>query len=221
MSKLQSISLSSIALFSGLSDVDLAAISTLAVTRTFPKNTLIICEGDLSNSLYVVLSGKVKVFLSDEDGKEVTLNIQGKGEYFGELAILDEAPRSASVVTTEDTKLAVLSKSAFEKCMEDHPSIALTIMRGLARRLRELTENVRSLALMDVYGRVARLLLEMAEEVDGKNIIRQKMTQRDIASMVGASREMVSRILRDLSIGGYISIENKIITLNERLPAAW
>ena len=175
--------LDKIALFSGLSEADMAAISSLAVTRSFPKNTLVICEGDTSDSLYVVLSGKVKVFLSDEEGKEVTLNLQGAGEYFGELAILDEAPRSASVVTTEDTKLAILSKAAFEQCMEQHSAIALTIMRGLARRLRELTENVRSLALMDVYGRVARLLLEMSEEQDGKNVIKQRLTQRDIASV--------------------------------------
>jgi CRP/FNR family transcriptional regulator, cyclic AMP receptor protein len=215
------LSLKNIELFSCLSDADMQAISSLAVTRSFPKNTLVICEGDTSNSLYVVLSGKVKVFLSDEEGKEVTLNLQGAGEYFGELAILDEAPRSASVMTVEDTKLAILSKTAFEKCMGQHPTIALTVMRGLARRLRELTENVRSLALMDVYGRVARLLLEMSEEENGKNVIKQRLTQRDIASMVGASREMVSRILRDLTTGGYISIENKIITLNERLPSAW
>jgi len=215
------VALRNIALFSGLSETEMAAVSSLAVTRSFPKNTLVICEGDVSDSLYVVLSGKVKVFLSDEEGKEVTLNMQGAGEYFGELAILDEAPRSASVMTVEDTKLAVLSKGAFEKCMEQHATIALVVMRGLACRLRELTENVRSLALMDVYGRVARLLLEMSEEENGKNVIRQRLTQRDIASMVGASREMVSRILRDLSIGGYITIENKIITLNERLPPAW
>ena len=214
-------SLTNIALFSGFSDVDMDAISSLTVTRSFPKNTLVICEGDQSDSLYLILSGKVKVFLSDEEGKEVTLNMQSEGEYFGELAILDEAPRSASVMTTEETKLAILSRAAFDKCMEEHPAMAITIMRGLARRLRELTENVRSLALMDVYGRVARLLLEMAEELDDKKVIKQRLTQRDIASMVGASREMVSRILRDLSIGGYITVENKIITINERLPAAW
>ena len=161
------------------------------------------------------------MFLSDKECKEVTVNIQSEDEYFGELAILDEAPRSASVMTTEETKLAILSKSAFDKCMEEHPTMALIVMRGLARRLRELTENVRSLALMDVYGRVARLLLEMAEESGDKKIIKQRLTQRDIASMVGASREMVSRILRDLSVGGYITVENKIITINERLPAAW
>lgn len=214
-------SLTTIALFSGFSAVDMAAVSGLAVTRSFPKNTLVICEGDRSDSLYVILSGKVKVFLSDEEGKEVTLNMQGSGEYFGELAILDAAPRSASVMTVEETKLAILSKAAFDRCMNEHPEMALSVMRGLARRLRELTENVRSLALMDVYGRVARLLLEMAEQSADKKVIQQRLTQREIASMVGASREMVSRILRDLSIGGYITVENKVITINERLPAAW
>ena len=210
-----------ISLFEGLPDEDLQAISDLAVTRQYPKNTLIICEGDHSDSLYIVLTGKVKVFLNDEEGKEVTLNIQGEGEYFGELAMLDDAPRSASVMTLEETRLAVVSKSAFDECLENNPKIALTVIRGLARRLRELTENVRSLALMDVYGRVAHTLLDLAEEKDGKLVVGQRLTQRDIASMVGASREMVSRILRDLTAGGYISSKNKIITINERLPSAW
>lgn len=214
-------SLEQISLFSELSEGDLDAISKLAVTRSFPKNTMIICEGDHSDSLYAILGGKVKVFLSDEEGKEVTLNLQGTGEYFGELALLDEAPRSASVMTVEDSKLTIISKHAFDKCMQDNPDIALKVMRGLARRLRDLTENVRSLALMDVYGRVARMLLDMAEEKDNKLVIPQRLTQRDIASMVGASREMVSRILRDLSTGGYITIHNKIITINERLPSGW
>lgn len=213
--------LKNISLFEGLPEGDLQAITKLAVTRQYPKNTLVICEGDSSDSLYIVLSGKVKVFLNDEDGKEVTLNIQGEGEYFGELAMLDDAPRSASVVTLEDSQLAVVSKAAFEECLENNPKIALTVIRGLARRLRELTENVRSLALMDVYGRVARTLLELAEEKDGKLVVTQRLTQRDIASLVGASREMVSRILRDLTVGGYISSKNKIITIHERLPPAW
>jgi CRP/FNR family cyclic AMP-dependent transcriptional regulator len=213
--------LGKISLFSELSEPEIVAVTKLAVTRNFPKNTLILCEGDQSDSLYVILSGKVRVFLSDDEGKEVTLNVQGEDEYFGELALLDSAPRSASVVTLEKTRLAVISKSAFEQCMAKNPDIPLKISRGLARRLRELSENVRSLALMDVYGRVAHTLLDMSEEKDGKKIIPQKLTQREIASMVGASREMVSRILRDLSTGGYISIEKKIITINERLPAGW
>lgn len=214
-------SLKNISLFSELSDCDLQAISKFAVTRSYPKNSMVIHEGDHSDSLYVILSGKVKVFLADEEGKEVTLNNQGEGEYFGELALFDDAPRSASVITTENTRLTVISKTAFDECMENNPAIALKVIRGLARRLRELTENVRSLALMDVYGRVARVLLDMAETEGDKKVIPQRLTQREIASMVGASREMVSRILRDLSIGGYISIENKIITINERLPPAW
>ncbi len=213
--------LDKISLFSELSASDLEAVTKLAVTRNFSKNTIILSEGDQSDSLYVILSGKVKVYLSDDEGKEVTLNVQGEDEYFGELALLDSAPRSASVVTLEKTQLAVISKSAFEQCMEKNPTISLKVSRGLARRLRELSENVRSLALMDVYGRVAHTLLDMSEEHDGKRVIRQKLTQREIASMVGASREMVSRILRDLTIGGYITIEKKIITINERLPAAW
>lgn len=213
--------LDNISLFAGLSEADRDAINKLAVTRSYAKNTLVMCEGDRSDSLYILLSGKVKVFLSDEEGKEVTLNTQGPGEYFGELAMLDEAPRSASVITVEDTKLAVISKAAFDECLEKNPKIALTLIRGLARRLRELTENVRNLALMDVYGRVARTLLDLAEEKDGKLVISQKLTQREIASMVGASREMVSRILRDLSVGGYITIENRVITINERLPSGW
>lgn len=213
--------LDKVSLFSELSGSDLDAVMKLAVTRNFPKNTMILCEGDHSDSLYIILSGKVKVFLSDDEGKEVTLNVQGEDEYFGELALLDSAPRSASVVTLEKTRLAVISKPAFEECMGKNPGISLKVSQGLARRLRELSENVRSLALMDVYGRVAHTLLDMSEDQDGKKVIPQKLTQREIASMVGASREMVSRILRDLSIGGYITIKNKIITINERLPSGW
>ena len=208
-------------LFSELPEEDLQAVSNLATTRTYPKNTIIISEGDDSDSLYAVLSGKVKVYLSDDDGREIIINIQGEGEYFGELALLDDSPRSASVMTLEETKLAVISKSSFEKCLSNNPQLALHIIRELSSRLRNLTQNVKSLALMDVYGRVARTLLDMAEPTGEILEIRQKLTQRDIASMVGASREMVSRILKDLSTGGYITIQNKTITINEKLPPGW
>ena len=213
--------LGNISLFSELSDAELEVISRLAVTRNYPRKTLIFSEGDVSNSLYVIASGKVKVFLADEEGKEITLNTHEAGEYFGELALLDNDPRSASVVAVEDSKLLVITRGAFHECLERNPEIAFKVMKGLVQRLRDLTDNVKSLALMDVYGRVARILLDLAEEKEGKKVITQRLTQRDIASMVGASREMVSRILRDLSIGGYITIHNKIITINNRLPAAW
>ena len=208
-------------LFADLPEAELLAVNNLATTRTYPKNTIIISEGDDSDSLYAVLSGKVKVYLSDDDGREIIINILGEGEYFGELALLDDSPRSASVMTLEETKLAVISKSAFENCLSKNPQLALHIIRELSSRLRNLTQNVKSLALMDVYGRVARTLLDMAEPTGEKLEIRQKLTQRDIASMVGASREMVSRILKDLSTGGYITIQNKTITINEKLPPGW
>jgi len=214
--------LRNVPLFADLSDKDLESVSKLAATRTYPKNTIIISEGDDSDSLYAVLSGKVKVYLSDDEGREIIINILSDGEYFGELALLDDSPRSASVMTLEETKLAVISKSAFEESLAKNPPMALHIIRELSSRLRSLTRNVKSLALMDVYGRVARTLLDMAEPAGNDKLeIRQKLTQRDIASMVGASREMVSRILKDLSTGGYITIQNKTITINEKLPPGW
>ncbi|MGD8567082.1 MAG: Crp/Fnr family transcriptional regulator [Gammaproteobacteria bacterium] len=213
--------LRNVSLFSDFSEAELQAISNVTAVRTYPKNTIIISEGDNSDSLYAILSGKVKVYLSDDEGREIIINIQGAGEYFGELALLDDAPRSASVMTLEETRLAVISKSAFEECLTKHPELGLRIIRELSARLRHLTQNVKSLALMDVYGRVARTLLDMAEPSGDKLEIRQKLTQRDIASMVGASREMVSRILKDLSTGGYITIQNKTITINEKLPPGW
>ena len=210
-----------IPLFSGLAQSDIEAISRHAVVKTYPRNAVLINEGDESDSLYVILSGTVKVFLSDAEGKEIILNTQGVGEYFGELALMDDAPRSASVMTLEDCKLSIICKKDFEEFLTNHPQVAIRVIKGLTGRLRTLTANVKSLALMDVYGRVARTLLNLATDEDGKLVIHQKLTQRDIANMVGASREMVSRILRDLSTGGYITIERKHITINEKLPPAW
>jgi len=145
-----------VSLFEGLPEEDIKALSDLATVRTFSKNTIIISEGDNSDSMYVVLSGKVKVFLSDDEGKEIIINILKEGDYFGELALLDESPRSASVMTLGESKLAVLSKTAFDECLKANPQIALQVIKGLSLRLRNLTDNVKSLALMDVYGRVAR-----------------------------------------------------------------
>ena len=213
--------LNNIPLFAGLPDEDLKAISNHAITKTYAKNTVILNEGDESDSLYVILAGRVKVFLSDEDGKEVILNTQETGDYFGELALIDEAPRSASVMTLDDSKMSIISKRDFESCLVRHPQIALVVIKGLTKRLRNLTDSVKSLALMDVYGRVARTLLSLATEQDGKMIVNQRLTQRDIAAMIGASREMVSRILKDLTIGGYITVDKKSITINEKLPSAW
>jgi CRP/FNR family cyclic AMP-dependent transcriptional regulator len=203
-----------------LTGEELEALTQGAAIRSFQKNTVVVNEGDRTDSLYVILAGKVKVFLADEDGNQVTLGTQGAGEYFGEM-VLDEGPRSASVMTLEPSRFAILSKHQFVAFLASQPGFTVRLLKKLIHRTRTLTENVRSLALLDVYGRVARLLLELAVEQDGKRVISGKLTQQDIASRVGASREMVSLILKDLSAGGYISVSGKTITVNREPPKHW
>ncbi len=210
--------LDKVPLFSGLNEQELLQISQYANTRTYPKNTVIITEGDPAEMLYIIIKGKVKISLNDEAGKEVVINCQGQGEYFGELALIDEAQRSASVMTMEASTFLVIGKQSFHDILAKHPNIALSLIRDLTLRVRLLTDNVKSLALLDVYGRVAKILLSMATEHDGKLHIKDKLTQQDIANRIGASREMVSRILKDLEVGGYISMKHRHIVINESLP---
>ena len=150
-----------------LSDAELAAIGAHGITRKYPKNTIIVNEGDSTDGLYIVRDGRVKVFVSDEDGHEVVLGTHGPGEYFGELALLDAGPRSASVITLEPSQLIIVPRDDFRSFVEGNPGFAFSLIGKLIARVRTLTDNVKSLALMDVYGRLARLLLELAEERDG------------------------------------------------------
>jgi CRP/FNR family cyclic AMP-dependent transcriptional regulator len=198
----------------------LDALGAVASTRAFARHAIIVSEGDETDSLYVLLSGRVRVFLSDAQGKEVTLNQLGPGEYFGEIT-LDGGPRSASVMALEDTRCAVVKRSELVALVERQPEFALHMVRKLAHRVRGLTENVRSLALMDVYGRVARLLLELAEEQDGQLVIAEALTHKEIASRVGASREMISRIFSDLNEGGYIRKDNGRLVIARKPPPRW
>jgi CRP/FNR family cyclic AMP-dependent transcriptional regulator len=203
-----------------LSADELAAIAKDGIPRAYPKNTIIVAEGDRGDSLYIVVEGRVKVFVSDENGKEAVLNVQGPGEYFGEMP-LDDGPRSASVMTLEPSRFLVVPRQHFREFLVKNPTFAVRVIEKLIHRVRVLTENVKSLALMDVYGRVARLLLELAEERDGRRLIPERLTQQDIANRVGASREMVSRILKDLSVGGYITQTATGIVIHKRPPARW
>lgn len=203
-----------------LNEEELRTLSAQGVVKNFPKNTVIVSEGDETDSLYIIIAGRVKVFVGDEEGKEIVLGTQGPGEYFGEM-VLDGGPRSASVMTLEPSRFAVIPKHRFREFLRSHPEFAIHLVEKLIQRTRALTENVRSLALMDVYGRVARLLLELGREAGGKLVIDQKLTQQDIANRVGASREMISKILKDLSLGGYITVEKKRITINKTPPRHW
>jgi CRP/FNR family transcriptional regulator, cyclic AMP receptor protein len=200
--------------------LDLRDFAQHAVTRTFPKNTVVVSEGDRTDSLYIIVSGRVKIYMSDEKGKEIALNESGPGEYFGEM-VLDEGPRSASVMTLEPTEFLVVSKEDFKEFVKKSPEFALHLILKLIKRVRALTNDVKSLALMDVYGRVARMLLGLAVERDGTLVIENKPTQQEIASRVGASREMISRIFGDLTTGGYIEVGRDRITIAKALPRTW
>jgi CRP/FNR family cyclic AMP-dependent transcriptional regulator len=203
-----------------LSEAELEAVARRAVTRTFPKNTVVVSEGDGTDSLYIIVSGRIKIFVSDEKGKEIVLGNAGPGEYFGEM-VLDEGPRSASVLTLEPTRFLIVPKEDFMEFVAKSPEFSLHLIRKLIRRARALTSDVKSLALMDVYGRVARMLLELAIERDGTLVIESRPTQQDMANRVGASREMISRILTDLASGGYITVARDRITIARALPRAW
>lgn len=211
--------LEKVSLFSGLSEGDLEIIAQHTVVKTFPANTVVLLEGEKSDSLYMILEGKVKVFASEDAGNEVILSIQSRGEFFGEMTLVDDAPRSASVVTIQPTRLMMMSRAAFLECLTAHPEVAYNLIRVLIARVRVLTDNIKSLALLDVYGRVARTLLSLAAPVGNRLIVQQKLTHQEIANMVGASREMVTRILKDLKDRGAISINRKYITIHQDLSA--
>ena len=212
--------LTSIPLFEGVPEADLRALGERTVTRNYPKQAMIINEGDESDSLYLILGGRVKVYLADEHGKELILAIKGPGQYFGEM-VLDGEPRSASVMTLEPSQFACLSRADFRAFLLSHAEVALQLIQNLIRLARGLNRSVRNLAMLDVYGRVARVLLDLAVERDGKLLIPERLTQKDIAARVGASREMINRILRDLTTGGYVTMEDGRIIINKAPPARW
>ncbi len=211
--------LDKVEIFDGLSQQELEALSASSVVRSYPKNTVIINENDHADSLYIIESGRVKVYCSDKNGKEFIMNTLTAEDYFGELALLDDDKRSASVRTMEKSSFCIIYKEDFNQVLEQQPNIAKTLIRNLTRRVRKLTKDVKALALQDVYGRVTNVLTTLSDErEDGSAIIPEKLTQQDIADRVGASREMVARILKDLTIGEYISFEGRNIILNGKLP---
>lgn len=207
--------------FSDISQDTLKSLASHASHRTYAKNAIIVNEGDDAGPLFVILSGKVRVFLSNESGKVITLSIQESGSYFGELSLLDDAPRSASVMTLEKTVCGLIAKSEFKKWLSDHPDASSGIITGLTRRIRTLTESVRGFALFDVYGRLNRLLSELAEDTPGRPTILERPSHQEMANRIGASREMVSKIMKDLVSGGYLTVDGKTIIINRRLPAEW
>ena len=207
--------------FEGLSDQQISLLTDRAAVRSYSKGAIIVNEGDEGTSLFVILSGSVKTFLSDENGKEVVLSTQGAGEYFGDLALFDDEPRSASVMALEPCKVMIITKAQLREAIREDPDIGLSLLHGLAKRVRILTENVRTMALLDVFGRLVKTLYMLAEEKEGALIVDQRLTQQDLANRIGASREMVSRIMHDLTQGGYLSIKSRRITILKKIPSNW
>ena len=209
--------LKAVPLFSSFPEEQLRMLAQVVTRRSAARSSTVLAAGDLTDSLYIVLSGRLKVMMSDAEGKEVILSILGPGEFFGEMGLIDDSPRSASVVAIEACELLSIAKRDFKKCLAENFEMAMAVMRGLVRRLREADRKIGSLALLDVYGRVARLLLDMAENVNGEKIVTKRLPKQDIAKMIGASREMVSRVMKDLQMGGYIEVRGSNIVLRDTI----
>jgi CRP/FNR family transcriptional regulator, cyclic AMP receptor protein len=206
--------------FAPLQPETLRAIAATGVVRSFPRNTVLINEGDLGDALYVILSGRVKVFSSNEAGREFVIDFHAAGEYVGEMT-LDGAPRSASVMTVEPTTCAVVNRTQFRDFILAHPDFAMHLIERLIHRVRVTTGNLKSLALSDVYGRLVRLLNALAKDVDGRQVVPEKLTQQEIADRVGASRDMIGKLLKDLVAGGYLGVEERTISILKKLPTGW
>ncbi len=210
--------LSDISIFSGLTEHDFQVISKVANIQTVAKNHLLISEGDITDTLFLLLSGEVQIFLSDLDGKEFVLDLLKEGDYFGELALLDEEKRTASAITLGKCTIITIKSIDFKEIIHQHPNIYPVLIKNLVSIIRKNTENVRMLALTDVYGRFRKLLNDNSIDMMGIKRVSTKMTQKDIANRIGSSREMVARILRELSKGDYITSKDKLIYIQKPLP---
>lgn len=213
--------LASVDLFRHCDTAGITAIAQLTASRTYPKGAIVVNEGDPASALFVVASGQLKIYLTNAAGREYVLQRCGPGDYFGELALLDDAPRSASVMALQPCRLLALSGADFLQHMMQEPQTARQLLPQLTQRVRQLTERVRSLALGDVYERLVSVLMGMAKQHGDVWIIEDRPSHQEIANMVGASREMVSRLLRDLVTGGYVESEKRRITLLRKLPPRW
>lgn len=207
-------------LIAGL-EPSLGRLAARGIVRNYRKNSIVLNEGDTGDSLFVILQGQVKVYATDENGREITYGTISAGDYFGEMS-LDGGARSASVMTLEPTLCSLVSRAAVQQHLAEEPAFALALVSQVIRRARAATETARQMALLDVYGRVIHTLEGQHGPASHTAPIQlTQITHQQIASRVGASREMVSRLLKDLEKGGYVELGIKRITLKKKLPARW
>ncbi|MDP2795483.1 MAG: Crp/Fnr family transcriptional regulator [Sulfurisoma sp.] len=210
------VTLRALPIFHALSDDKLLPIAKVSSLRSVSRHTVVLREGDRTDNVYFVLSGAFKVLVSDEEGREVILSMMGPGDFFGEMGVIDDNPRSATVQAAQPSELVVIAKADFHRFLANSFDVSLYIIRSLVRRLRAADRQIESLALLDVYGRVARRLLDMAERApDGRLVVLQKVSRQDIAKMIGASREMVSRVMKDLQQHGLVQELDGLLVLRE------
>jgi CRP-like cAMP-binding protein len=209
--------LQSVPLFARLGEGSLEAILRLTRRRKFRKDEVIFHENEVGDSLFIILRGRVKVAIFGDDGKEVTLSTLSEGDFFGEMSLLDQEPRSATTIAEEECELLALQRDDFTRALEQDPGMSASLIQVLADRLRKANHQISTLALLDVYGRVARVIQELAEEEgkrlkDGRVVVRRP-THMDIAHRIGSSRETVTRMMRDLEQNGHIVTQGREIYL--------
>lgn len=208
-------------LFSLLTVTQAEVLSGAVVKRRFKRGEVLVEQGQKSDALYILLTGRARVMASDSRGREVILATLSQGDYLGEMSIIDNEPHSATVRAEVQTDVLTLGRAEFARCLTENASMSLVVMRGLVKRLRHADRKIESLALLDVYGRVAHALLEFAvPDAQGQLVIKEKISRQDLAKMVGASREMVSRVMKDLEERGFIeALPSGATVLKDRLNA--
>ena len=207
-----------VSLFSTLSPEQAEGLAGAVSKKSFKRGEVLVEQGRKCNALYIILVGRTRVLMTDNNGREVILATLSSGDYVGEMSLIDNEPHSATVVADQEVDVLVLGRDSFLRCLNENMEMAHAVMRVLVQRLRKASENISSLALVGVYGRVAKVLLDsaVADETDTL-VIREKMTRQDIAKMVGASREMVSRVMKDFEEQGFIQLlDNGGVRVNER-----
>ena len=207
-------------LFSMLTTDQARVVADGVVKRRFRRGELVVEQGKKSNALYILLSGRARVTTSDSRGREVILAVLNAGDYVGEMSLIDNEPHSATVRAEIQTDMLVLARADFARCLPENSTLSYAILRGLVRRLRNADRQIESFALLDVYGRVARTLLDMSEDEKGIKLIRGKVSRQDMAKVVGASREMVSRVMKDLEERGFVQTQSDgSMIVKERLSS--
>jgi len=209
--------LRTVPIFSELSDEDITSLAHLALRKRYPKDTVVFFENEEGDFFFTILEGRIKVTILGDDGREVILSVLGPGDFFGEMALLDNEPRSATAIAVEESELLSLHRNDFQTVLNDNRSITSALIRVLSARLRRANHQISTLALLDVYGRVARVIVDMARE-EGKRlrdgrIAFRRATHQEIANRIGTTRETVTRMLKDLERQGLIHVEGKEIVV--------